>query len=320
MTQRLHYTRLFLLLLFTVGFWLGPVDRTEAAADDHLPAKEVTVGIAPLAYLVKRIGGERVNVATLIPPGQDPHSFEPRPGQISGLSRSDLYFSLDMPFERTLLTRIPADTGPRLIAVDRGIAKLAMAEHHHGHAAGDSEAASHAHGEPDPHIWLGPRQLLIISAHIVTGLAELDPPHAATYLENYEQLKSEIEELHDRLSQLLAPLAGRTFYVYHPAFGYFADSYGLRQHAVETGGKTPTPRQLINLIQQANHDGVRVIFVQPQFDRKSAAAVARAINGVVVPLDPLAADILANLAGMAARIHEALGDEKGPQSGGNRQP
>ncbi|MFH7318998.1 metal ABC transporter solute-binding protein, Zn/Mn family [Desulfurivibrio sp. D14AmB] len=309
-------TRIAILLLLCATLWVGAPPRQAAA--DQLAVQEVTVGIPPLAYLVKRIGGDLVKVTTLIPAGQDPHSFEPSPGQVAGLSRSTLYFSLDMPFERTLLARIATDSRPRVIEAGRGIVKLPMPEHHHDHD--HVEDPSHGQGELDPHIWLDPQQLLVIAQRITDALGEQDPARASYYLANQRQLQHEIEALHARLGQLLAPLAGRTFYVYHPAFGYFANAYDLRQRAVEIGGKTPAPRQLINLIDQAHQDGVRVIFVQPQFDRKSAAAVARAINGVVVPLDPLTEDVLANLAEMAARIHQALGGLTEQQDLGDQRP
>ena len=299
------FPRVVCLLLLAGGLWLLPTAPAEAA-----PRYQVTAGIPPLAYLVQRVGGELIEVATLIPAGQDPHSFEPKPSQISELSRSALYFSLNMPFEQTLLAKLPTRNGFRVIEVDRGIDKLPLPEHYHDHD--DRKSAAHEHGELDPHIWLAPRKLLIIAAHIMTGLAELDPSRADTYLANYQLLKEEIEELDEQISRLLAPLAGRTFYVYHPAFGYFADAYHLRQYPVEIGGKSPGPRQLITLIGQARREGVRVIFVQPQFDRKSAAALAQAIDGVVFPLDPLAREVTANLAEMAAQIHAALGGESSP--------
>lgn len=287
------------LLLTGIPTW----ERAAAATDT---AVEVSVGIPPVAYLVGRVGGERVAVTTLLPVGRDPHSFEPSPGLVGELARARLYFSLDMPFERMLLNRL-AGSGPRVVEVGRGIKRLPMPADHHHH--GEEVSNHHHEGELDPHVWLSPRALTIIAAHTMTALAEFDPPHAAYYLDNYLELKGEIEALHHRLQELLAPLAGRSFYVYHPAFGYFADTYGLIQRGVEIGGKSPTPRQLINLIHHARHNRVRVIFVQPQFDPKSAAAVARAIDGVVAPLDPLAENVLANLEEMAHQVHRALASE-----------
>ncbi|MDF1614945.1 metal ABC transporter solute-binding protein, Zn/Mn family [Desulfurivibrio dismutans] len=296
--------RLLSLLLGCGALLFGPIT---------LPAAELQVvtGIAPLSFLVSEIGGERVRVGTLIPPGQDPHTFEPRPGQVTELGQADLYFALDMPFERTLLARLPrrGASGPRIIDVTRGIDKLPMPEHHHhdDHDDHHGESKSHnRHGELDPHIWLGPEQLLTVIEHIRDGLVTADPDHASIYREKHNRLRRTIEEVHARNREKLAPLAGQTFFVYHPAFGYFAAAYDLRQTTVEISGKSPTPRQLIALIEAARQAGVRIIFVQPQFDQRSAVAVARAIDGRVVALDPLAADLLTNLEQMATTIKTAL--------------
>lgn len=282
-----------------------------AGGESQPPAPvEIVTGIAPLSFLVEKIGGERVRVATLLPPGQDPHTFEPSPGQIGRLSRAGIYFSLEMPFERMLLAKLPREgSGPPIVDVGADIAKLPMLEHHHHDERHHHAGSSYRHGELDPHIWLGPPQLVAIAEHILAGLVTIDPDHAAVYRHNHARLLGEIEAVHHRNTELLAPFAGRSFYVYHPAFGYFAAAYQLRQQAVEISGKTPTPRQLLNLVEQARHDGIRVIFVQPQFDQKSAATIARSIDGEVVPLDPLAPDMLANLEKMATKISTALADK-----------
>ena len=101
-------------------------------------------------------------------------------------------------------------------------------------------------------------------------------------------------------------MKGRDLFVFHPAYGYFARQYGLTQVAVETGGRQPSARHLAELIDRARARDVRVIFVQPQFARHSARAVADAIGGAVVPLDPLAEDYLGNLEQMASTVESAL--------------
>ena len=101
-------------------------------------------------------------------------------------------------------------------------------------------------------------------------------------------------------------MKGKPFFVFHPSFGYFADDYGLEQIAVETGGSEPSARQLARLIDQARSSDVRVIFVQPQFSRKSAETVAAEIGGAVIPIDPLARDYIENLEQMARAVEEGL--------------
>lgn len=303
------------LLIAMAGWWLwlGPASGAAAVV-------EVFAGIAPQAYLVKRIGGDLARVHTLLSPGRDPHTFEPTPGQVMALGRAMIYFSTDLPFERTLLGKIRAGRASlAIIDTTAGIGKLPMPEghdHDHGPASAPASApasnrsAAHEGEELDPHVWLAPPLLKSMAEQVLAGLLALPgltPEQAASCRRNHAALADELDQLHGQLAAQLAPLAGQTFYVYHAAFGYFADTYGLRQEGVETGGKAPTPKQLLALINNAKQDGVRVIFVQPQFDRKSAVAVARAINGRVVPLDPLAEDVPANLREMATQIRAALG-------------
>ncbi|HPE46646.1 MAG TPA: zinc ABC transporter substrate-binding protein, partial [Deltaproteobacteria bacterium] len=101
-------------------------------------------------------------------------------------------------------------------------------------------------------------------------------------------------------------------YVFHPAFGYLADAYGFSQVSVEAGGKEPSARQLAHLVSRARAEGVRVVFVQPQFSRKNAQAVARAIRGAVVPIDPLPEDYIGEMKKMARTIRDSRsGDHRG---------
>ncbi|MCK5723282.1 MAG: zinc ABC transporter substrate-binding protein, partial [Gammaproteobacteria bacterium] len=96
------------------------------------------------------------------------------------------------------------------------------------------------------------------------------------------------------------------FMVFHPSWGYFADTYGLKQVAVEIEGKNPKPSQLKELIEHAKEQGIKIIFVQPQFSSKSAKLVAREIGGRVAVADPLAQDWSANLRAVAREFKGAL--------------
>ena len=137
-------------------------------------------------------------------------------------------------------------------------------------------------------------------------LVEIDPAHKADYEKNLKQLDADLDALDAQLANELAPLKGRTFFVFHPAFGYFARDYGLKQEAVETGGKAPGPKHVKELIDKAKSEGVRVIFVEPQFSQQAAKAIADQIGGVVIPINPLAEDYIANLQDVARKIHDAL--------------
>jgi len=153
---------------------------------------------------------------------------------------------------------------------------------------------------------MSPRLALIMAGTIRDELKAVDSLHAADYDANYKALEADMNALDSRLRKSLAPLEGRTFYVFHPAFGYFAREYNLKQKAVEDQGKSPSARQLLQLVEQAKADGVKVVFVQPQFSRQSAEVLARELDGAVVALDPLAKDYIANMDLIAQRVNEAL--------------
>ena len=257
----------------------------------------VFVSIGPEKWLVDQVGGTLVNCGVLVGQGREPHDFEPTPKQVTDLFKARVYFAVGMEFERRIIERLGrAETGVWIVDVTTGIKRIPMAGTR-GHT-GQSGL--------DPHVWLDPANLKIMAAAMARVLGQVDFAHAADYRRNLASLNSRLDDLDAQIRQVLAPCRGATFFVFHPAFGYFAHAYGLHQEAVETDGKAPTPRQLARLIAGAKEKQARVIFVQPQFDRKSVDAVARAIGGSVVPLDPLAPNVPANLRTMARKIHAAL--------------
>lgn len=276
---------------------------------------EIFVSVPPLAHIVERMGGDLVSVHVLVPDGQDPHTFEPLPKQILALSRADLYLTVDMPFEKQIIAKVRNNEGLSIIDISKGITKRVMAAHHHNdhevrgeQEPGHEEEAHHEEhaGESDPHVWLAPPLIKVLAGNILHALTGADQAHSQNHQRNYALLSNEIDSVHRRIANLLKPYKGQSFYVFHPAFGYLGETYGLHQKAVELEGKSPTPKQLAELIKDAQADNVRIIFVQPQFDPKSAASVATSIGGSVVPIDPLAKDLLNNLEMIARKLGESL--------------
>jgi zinc transport system substrate-binding protein len=281
----------------------------------------VAVGLAPVAWLAGQVGGPAVEVQVLVPAGANPHTFEPTPRQAARLAGARLYFSLGLPFEESLVPRL-AGSADRLEVVDaaRGVPRLgahdAAAEPPQPRAHGSGAASRLARrGEleldasHDPHLWLDPERAAGIAGNMAAALSRLDPQGAEAYAANLARLQRRLERLDRRLAEILAPVEGRTLLVVHPAFGYLAHAYGLKQVAVEHEGKQPGPRRLGRLMDLARERGVKTVFAEPQFPEAAARSVARAIGGRVVVLDPLAADYAANLERMAARIAAALAGE-----------
>jgi zinc transport system substrate-binding protein len=264
---------------------------------------EAFAGIPPVAYLVERVGGRHVHVEVLLQAGKDPHIFEPTPRQVIALSRASLFFRVGMPFEDRLVEHIVGGrAGFTVVNTAAGIAaRAADSEGDDAHGDCDHEEE----GQTDPHVWLSPPRLKTMAANVAAALCRADPQHAQAFRANLKILDDELDALDHRIAKSLSPYRGQAFYVFHPAFGYFADTYGLRQESVEVEGKPPTPGQIFSLVTKARNDRVRIIFLQPQFNQQIAASIAQAIDGAVMPLDSLGYDVVANLDDVAEKLAAA---------------
>lgn len=269
-----------------------------AAATAGAAPLDVFVSILPQKYFAERIGGDEVKVAVMVRPGMSPGNYEPTPQQMSALGQAAAFFRIGVPFEEKWLPQIRA-VNPAIQVVDTrvGIALLPMRKHHHAGQAETSEKA-----RPDPHIWTSPTFVKQQAAAMRDALTGLRPAARAVFEQNYTRFAGDLDALDADIRRLLADKKDRRFMVFHPAWGYLAHDYGLTQIPIEVEGKEPGPQTLARIIDEAKASSVRVVFVQQQFPRKAAEAVAQAIGGEVVSIDPLAEDFLDN----TRRVVEAL--------------
>jgi zinc transport system substrate-binding protein len=286
------------------------------------------VSILPQKYFVERIGGDLVDVDVLVLPGANPHMYEPSPRQMTALTRAQVYFAIGVNLEEVWLPRL-ADANRSMLVVrtQEGLEKIPMVEHHHdggGHEGHGHEAMheeheheamreehsqeDHEHGILDPHIWLDPVRVKTVAQNTCAGLIQADPAHQAEYEANLAAFLKELDQLDASIAKSLAglPADKRFFMVFHPSWGYFAKRYGLTQVAIEAGGSEPSPRHLAEIIEHGRELGVSVVFVQPQFSRRSAEVIASELDAKVVPLDPLAEDWRGNLLHAAEAFGRAL--------------
>ena len=287
----------------------------------------VFVSVVPQKFFVQQIGKDLVDVQVMVQPGASPATYEPKPQQMVALSKSKIYFAIGAPFENAWLKKIgAANSKMTMVHTDQGIKKLAMKEHHHHgdhqekqdlQEHNDHEEAGHhgelTHGEDhhqstrlDPHIWLSPMLVKIQAKAIVSALQEADPAHRTIYEENFKAFMAKIDQLDSELKKIFSGKKGLQFMVFHPSWGYFADTYGLDQVPIELEGKDPKPAELKALVKHARESGIKVVFVQPQFSTKSAKVVAREIGGEVAFANPLAENWIANLYEVAEKFKAAL--------------
>ena len=297
-----------LLTLLLVSAAIEDLTVAEAFAQSSFLPIPVFVSIGAHLDFCQQIGGRRVAVKLALPPGKSPETYSPTPQQINNLSRARLYFKVGLPFESAFLKKLRTlPRSPEIVDTQTGIKLQPMPgelydQTHNRHPQ--------RHEGLDPHTWLDPELARHQAKTIYQTLCRIDPKGKNIYTSNYSLLELKLNVLDDELKKSFAPFHGRTIFVYHPAFNYFARAFGLKQRAIEMGGKTPKARELTAFIKRARAENIAALFVQPQFDRQSAEKIAGALNCAVVAIDPLAVNYCANLKHIATTIQAHIKVEK----------
>lgn len=250
----------------------------------------IAASIAPVAAIAEEIAGDDFDVVAVVDKGADPETFEPSMSQRMNLAKADMYLSLGglLPFEEKLADNLKSDNPSMKIAeVSKGI-ELIHGTHSHSHDG-------HEHGDEhcedsDPHVWTSVRNAKIIAYNIADLLVSLNPDSAEVYRANAIALVNRLDSLDREIEATLSEAPVRSFMIWHPSLSYFSRDYGLRQIAVGAENKEGTPAQLKSIIDRAGAEGVKVLFLQKEFDPRMAGNVLSQINARTVEIDPMSAD------------------------------
>ena len=257
---------------------------------------EVTVSIVPQKYFVEKIAKDKVDVNLMVKPGFSPATYEPKVSQMKKLTKSDIYFSIGVPFEKVWLKKFEnANENMEIIDTTKGIKKLAMAKHTHGeeehgheeHGHDDNKKDKHEHTGLDPHVWLDPVLVKTQAKNILDALIKHDSKNSEFYTNNYNTFVKELDELNHEIHEILEPYEHKEFMVFHPSWGYFAKRYHLEQLSIEVEGKEPKPNELVEIINDAKKHNIKIVFVAPQFSQNSAKTISKSLNGTVAVINPL---------------------------------
>ncbi len=286
--------RLLIILLSLVCLMVVPACQPvqQSSSQDKIG---VVVTILPQQEFVTAVGGDRVYVTVMVPPGASPHTYEVTPAQMALLSKARLYAKVGTPveFELTWLEKLIAQNRDMLVVdCSKGIGLVESSDEH----------------EPgmDPHIWTSLKNAVVMVSNICQGLVQVDPSGRSYYEQNRDAYIARLNALDGEIEASLKDIKNHAFIVYHPSWGYFARDYGLQQLAIEEGGKEPQAAYMVRLIQEAKNKNIKVIFVSPEFSTRNAETIAAEIGGRVVAIDPLAGDYLDNMRKVAGAFKEAL--------------
>jgi zinc transport system substrate-binding protein len=269
------------LSLLFLGLALGACSRN-APAPGTAKVSVVTT-LYPLEFLARRIGGDRVDVVNVVPPGVEPHDWEPSPRDIAAIQRARVFIHNGAGFEpwaARVVRDLPKNT-PLVLQAAHGLSLMPP-------ASGDAEEGA-ASGGLDPHVWLSPALFTRQAEQVQNALAKADPAGAQTYAANLDSLKAQLAALSDDMKRGVSSCARNTIVTSHAAFGYLAKELGLRQVFISglSPESEPSPARLRQLVAEVKQLGVSYIFFETLVSPAVAQTLAREVGAKTLALNPL---------------------------------
>ena len=250
-------------------------DNAQENATDKI---NVATTIAPLAEFVRAVGGDRVAVTVVVPPGAEPHTFEPTPSLMVDMSKADLYVMNGAGLEFWIDRLLQANKDMTVIDSSKSI-----------------DLISESEDEMDPHIWISLKNAAVQVQNVCSGLIQVDPANKDYYSQNRDSYLEQLKALDEELNGSFTASKKKIFVVHHPAWTYFARDYALEQVPLMENEKEPGPKYLSQVIDLARQNNISTIFIEPEFNPKSAEVIAKEMNASIKTLDPLAGDYLNNM-------------------------
>ncbi|MBS4535747.1 zinc ABC transporter substrate-binding protein [Clostridium sp. D2Q-14] len=307
---------LIIMLITLIVLFTACSDGEEAQKDEQ---NKLTVGVTipPVESFVKEIAGDKIEVVTMIPPGNSPANYQPTPKQMTQLSDADIYFSVEVPAEsNNILPQLDDyNKNMKVVNVSDLVSEVYPAryfdeeeEHSHGedeeHSHGENE--DHDHEGMDPHIWMSPKRVKEIVEIIKDELMDLDPDNEEFYRDNAEEYLAELDQLDEEIKESLEGSNKQSFIIYHPSMGYFADDYGLEMVAIEESGKEASAKKLKEVIDFAKKEDIKFVFYQEEFDKSQADTISKEIDGAAISIDVLSEDYINSMKEIAGKFEEVL--------------
>ncbi len=269
-------------------------------AQDPEPVKVVAT-FSIVADWVQNVGGEHIELTTIVPAGGDAHTFDPSPEQVASIAEADVIFEIGLGFESWLDDMVDASgsTAARVIVSD-GVELLQGGDDHEGeedHAEGEDHEDGDDHGENDPHIWGDVTNAMSAVDVINTQLGELDPDNASAYAANAAAYITNLEELDASIREVTGtiPEEQRKLVTTHDTFGYYAHAYGFvvvgtALNSLSTEGGDPPAGEIAALVEQIQAEGVPAIFAENVSNNDLMQTIADEAGVTLAP--PLYSDAL----------------------------
>ncbi|MED3824134.1 metal ABC transporter substrate-binding protein [Priestia flexa] len=266
---------------FLAGCGADNSDEQASSKDDKLT---VYTTIFPLQDFTKKIGGDEVNVESVLPPGVDAHSYEPTTKDMVEIAKGDAFIYSGIGLEG-FADKAQDTLKNEDVAMVEAAKGIELAESTHS----DEDEHAHGHGDTDPHIWLDPVLSIQLAENIKNELIELKPEAKEEFEKNYEDLKAQLEELDQKLETTISEGKHKEILVSHAAYGYWEKRYGLTQISVAGLSPTnePSQKQLQSIIKEANEHNIKYFIFDQNLEPKVSKLVQKEVGAEALTLHNL---------------------------------
>lgn len=266
----------------------------------------VVCSIYPVYDFARNVGGDRIRVSCLVPPGAEPHGWEPSPRDMVELQKADLFVYCGAGMEQWVgkTTGILQEKGIALVDASEGIELIyGSASNEHAHEYGHHKEAKRANhtgnsiasppgndaAAVDPHVWVDPVNAMTMVDNIALGLAGVDPENKGYYEQNAQRYKGQLAALHSDFEKAMAGVKRREFVTSHASFGYLARRYGLVQVPLRglSPEVEPTPARMAEVVELVREKGIRYIFFESLVSPKVSKVIAGETGAEVLVLNPV---------------------------------
>lgn len=239
---------------------------------------KVLASFYPLYEFTKAVGGEKIAVSTIIPPGIEPHDWEPTIQDLQKMQNADMIVINGIGLEPWITKLVSVNPDIFIVYTSDDIPLLEKGKN-----------VFYSEIQNDPHIWLDPVLVKQQIQNIVNGLAKIDPQNINYYQENANSYKTKLDSLDNKIKNELSVCNKKDFLAFHDAFSYFANEYGLNQNTIigVNPSEEPTASTLEQIVQNAHNLDLHVIFTEEAVNPRVSQVIADEIGAKVLILSPV---------------------------------
>lgn len=276
MKKKLLYLITVILLMMSLVACNKNTDTKQTTKIESNGNEKIKIAVTfnPLKEFAEAVGGDKVQVETIIPNGSEPHDFDPRAKDLINIENADIFVYNGLNMEPWVDKVISNLQNKDLVKVEssKNVKAIEVEEH-------ESEE-DQEHGDYDPHTWLGLTSAKVQAKNITDALIKIDEKNKDFYEKNYKQFEGELDKLLNEYQPKFQALKNKNFVTGHAAFAYFCRDFGLKQNSVEGvfAEGEPTPKKLKTLTDYCKENKVKTIFVEDMVSPKVSETLAKEVG------------------------------------------